>query len=402
MRQGYQPETKCARDGRATIHLSESPHRFPPRRTERIDIRELMKQEALAGPGDGCDDTTEKTRPGSCDIFGVSDQYLILDTFHKVESSNIARGEFRWNFMVQGSTGDSVIGVRDKIDTVTEVQLGPFSMPILPEVPYVTLAAAPIPDGRLILQRNNASPGGGAPALTPTAQYPVSALGAGSTIATPWPHNPYSQTPYFGQFTIQLQEAGLQSYSDAAGARHHFDCRLKHSGPRSHPQMLEARPLRGWETFVFTDPLMDVHGLTLIFRGTDAPLKFLPDVLYAVDFTIVAGFVMATATAHGLAMGDRVFVDGFSSGNLVLDAYMNRADGHVAAGDPSMPPPQPGTPLAASGWANVFWLDPAVGVASLAPAPAATTANVRIAARRMRIPIRLRRVVPRVTQYIKP
>jgi hypothetical protein len=379
-------------------------------------VHEILKAEALSGPAENCSQPVEKNRPGPDDIHGVSDQYITLDSFQKLETSNIANGEFQWNFMVQGSTGDAVLGVRDIVDTVTQIQLGTFSMPILDEVPYV-LAAPPavIPSGmnRLILIRNNASPGGAAPTLIPTTQYPGWSLVAGATIASPWLNNPYTQLPHYGHFTIQLREAGNQAYSDRFGAHHHFDFVASSRPPGHNPNMLQAKPLCGdmWDTYNFTDPLKDVHGLTLVFRNPDIPLRFLPDTLYSVSFDaagVAPGpYIVATIANHGLAMGDRIFIEGFGSGNTTLDRYINRLEGHVVAGNPAALALAPGLPLAAAPApgpnTDTFWLDPAVSIADLNPAPILPLiAVVRIAKRRLRIPIRLRRVIPRLTQYISP
>jgi len=383
-------------------------------RRENLDIHEMMKAEALAGPEENCNPHFEKNRPGPEDIYGISDQYIVLDSFQKLDSTT-ETGVLQWNFMVQGVTGDQVMGVRDRIENVIQVQMGMFSMPMLPEVPYTT-AAAPvtIPSGRnqLILTRNNASPGGAAPRLDPL-QYPSWALTGANTTVAPWVHNPYTQTPYYGHFTIEMREAGNQAYSDRNNVRHHFDYVLSSKGPGHNPNMLQAKPLCGdsWDTFTFTDPLKDIHGLTLVFRGPDSPIQLPPDTLTGVTFDAVGAapnnYLAVTAIGHGLAMGDRIFIERFSSGNAVLDAYMNRAGGHVVAGNPAAPALAPGTLLSAAPapgpYPDTFWLDPAVGIADLTPAPILPAmATVRIAKRRIRIPIRLRRVIPRLTQYISP
>src|SRR5205814_1583050 len=142
-----------------------------------------------------------------------------------------------------------------------------------------------------------------------------------------------------------------------------------------NPTMLQARPLCGhaWDTYTFTDPLKDIHGITLRFRNPDAPLAFLPDTLYNVSFASAGGapgpYIVATEANHGLAVGDRIFIEKFASGSSVLDRYINRSEGHVVAGDPGLPALPPGTPLAAVSLPDTFWLDPAVGTADLTPAP---------------------------------
>ena len=139
-------------------------------------------------------------------------------------------------------------------------------------------------------------------------------------------------------------------------------------------------------------------------------------------------------------MGDRIFVQGFKSGNAELDTYVNRPEGLVAAGDPragllkinpgvlitQMSPAPTSTSFVEDGY---FYTDPAINLrnvkfpgivpavaASLGPPPVPAvpahpglvldmekqTVTVCVANRRMRIPMRIRRVVDRVTNHITP
>ncbi len=390
----------------------EPPARRPGagRRNERgigIDVHELLKQEAY-GLRPSYGEPSEKDHLGSTGVYGVSDQYMVLDSFNKLRSSRIEQGEFKFNFMVQGVTGDEVIGVRDRIDAVTEIQMTSFTLPILQEVPYVLRNAPPAPTGtnQLVLIKNNINSfAGGAPILVPNnfptgGQYPNTVLTINSPFFTvPWINNPYSQVPFGNRLTVQLVEAGLQSFSDRKGARHHFEFILSYFGQGSasnNPTMLQALPLSGsqWDTFSFTDPLKDVHGLTLVFRNPDQPVSFLPDVLYDVDVVSDGAaspgpFLRFDYQDHGLQVGDRIYVSGFNSGNPVLDSYVNRESGHVASGNPSLPPENPGAYISTP---NSFWTDPAISIIDMtAPAPILPQlVTVYIAKRRVRIPIRFR------------
>jgi hypothetical protein len=382
-----------------------------------IDIHELLKRDAFMSTGPGCDSHFEKNRPCPTSVYGVSDQYMVLDSFVKLPESRIERGEFVWNFMVQGVTGDSVLGVRDRVDTVTEIQVAEFAMPIPPEVPYVLAAPPPAVTGtdQLVLVQNNTNAVAPfsptlVPNVAPFGQYPAAALVPPATVATPWVNNPYTQLPYSDRLTIQLKEAGLQSFSDRNGARHHFEfVTYSPTVLGANPNMLLAAPLRGkrWDTFTFTDPLKDIHGLTLVFRNPDVPVRFLPDCFYGASVESDGGaapgpFLRVRAPGHALSAGDRVFVTGFSSGNRKLDSYINRDVGHVAAGSPAAPL-APGTPIALAD-PDVFYLDPCVSIADLTvqvpQLPQIVT--VYVAKRRLRIPIRMRRVVDRLTNYITP
>lgn len=391
-----------------------------------IDVHELLKREVFdreGGPA-ACDAHFEKSRPCPAGPHGISDQYVVLDSFCKLRESDVGRGEFRWNFMVQGVTGDQVVGVRDTLDNVIEIQLGAFTLPIPPEVPYVLQPPPAAPAGGVIVRcQNNTNPvvastSGyapyaaplSAPTLVPNAgslgQYPAEALAAGTTLI-PWVFNPYSQLPFGGRLTVQIREAGLQSFSDLNGARHHFELAV---GPPASggaavgpPAALLASPVNGgrWDSYIFTEPLKDLHGATLVFRNPDTPVAFLPDVLYGVGVAPDSGaspgpYLRFSAPGHGLAAGDRIFISDFASGRAALDAYVGRPEGHVVNGDPASPL-NPGLPLPG----DTFWLDPAVSTIDMT-LPALPPVRVFIAKRRLRIPLRVRRVVARTTNYISP
>lgn len=335
------------------------------------------------------------------ELYGISDQYIVLDSFAKLRESNISAGEYKWNFMVQGSTGDEVVGVRDIIDNVIEIQMSSFAIPNLEEVPYVLNGTVfPNADTLVLNQNNTVAAAPFSPQLA-WSQYPP--VGPWQwPPSTPWINNPYGQLPFFGRMTIQLKEAGLQSFSGRFGTRHHFEFTTKldgnhHNGLLAYPQSQEK-----WDTFVFTDPLKDVHGLTLVFRNPDHPIRFLPDCFY--DCTIEnngLNVLRINAPGHNLLMGDRIFITGCKSGNNILDSYINRVEGHVAAGNPALPFLAPSVIIPD---ANYFYLDPSINLSGLlVTAPVLPqTITVYVAKRRLRIPIRLRRVVGRLTNYIIP
>jgi hypothetical protein len=414
---------------------SDNPERVPPPpegpglRTDRglgIDIHEVLKAEAFQSQQAACDDHFEKSRPCPSGVYGVSDQYIVLDSFQKIRESRTEQGEFQWNFMVQGVTGDQVIGIRDKADTIIEAQMAGFIFPMPPEVPYVlTLVPITTPSGlnKLVLIQNNSATLGQAPTLvlnvigSGLGQYPPSVLTTASPSFAPiWVNNPYTQLPFGGRLTVQMKEAGLQSYSDRNGARHHFEFIIAYisAATGQNPTMLQALPLTGtvWDTYTFTDPLKDIHGLTLVFRNPDVPIKFDPDCYYEVrvtsDGAVPPGpYLMFNVPNHGLNAGDRIFVQGFKSGVGVLDSYVNRAEGHAINGQPTGVPGTgiaPGVPLASvPSSVDAFWLDPAVSIIDLAPAPVLPqVVTVCVAKRRIRIPMRLRRVVARLTNYVAP
>lgn len=453
---------------------------------ERVDVHELLVEEMRGERAETRalrEERAELSLPDPTDVYGVSDQYMVLDSWHKVQSSRVDQGEFVFNFMVQGATGDQVIGVHDRIDNVIQIQIGSFAFPQLMDVPYVTGPDALGPGYTLTQNNTNAAPrmivpvsdpitGGFPPLLvgnvantafplTSYGQYPPYVIpspvdiGANPGATVPWVANPYSQTPFGNRITIQVKEAGLQSYSDAQGARHHFEHSLATTFfAGGNPNMLTAVPACGgaWDTFTFTDPLKDLHGCTLQFRGVDRPLAFLQDVCQTFIRILPEAMlvsapigplyqVMVVLPDAGLCVGDRVYIRGFApklsssdpsspSANSIVEAYINRPEGHTLAmfyeneepvpDDPNDPPATttvsawlpPGTQLNSLGFAinPVAFLDPGIQlpVAGLGPpVPGQSVSGdfpctMFIAKRRLRIPIRVRRVIDRRTNYISP
>ena len=397
---------------------------------ERLDVHELLRREA------------DVVRPPP-DQRGVSDQYVVLDSFVKdAARSNPAGGIFAWNFMVQGSTGNGAVGVRDKVDRVTEVQIAPFAIPVLP---YVAYPVPTVNSGGLPAAPITTTPAG---ALVPgSASFPLRATNA-STIAAAATAPIFSQVACGGRLTVQLVEAGLQSFSSLAGTRYHFDLAAR-LAPLANPAgigaapsalawtatsgatvynisgtatpaalppapglpysaPLVAEPTPNWDTYLFTDPLMDVHGLTLAFRNPDAPVQFAPDVLYATSVIMVSPTIATTNpafpqgppvvpapipplpptpalpngganpagsfyltfnyTAHGLLSGDQVVIAGFNSGSPSLDAYINRPQGHLVGTPLNQTPAGVNTPVAqgaAISTPNSFTIDPTPDVTNM-------------------------------------
>ena len=406
-----------------------------------LDIHEMLKREAF----DGDQRHFEQQRPApantSANAVGVSDQYVVLDSFQKLSTSDTANGEFRWNFMVQGVTGFEVIGVHDRVDTVIEMQFSSILMPPLPPLKYAGAPGAPAPGaGLALLQNNNVviAPDGAAPAMSFGADP---ATGATNTAwASSWSFDPQSQLA-LGQFTLQVSEAGLQSISDFGGARHHINYCVAADGfrptaygfttaPGPTPTGTEIAPLpllanplgwpgSGWDTYVFTEPLKDVHGITLRFRGPDSPLNFAPDCYYNVELrTDAAGNVyFAVASPVALDVGDRVLLRDVSTGRGALDAFLGAPTGVVVTGAPPaaappynaaplgspVPPSAPATAPAPPTY--TYYFDPCPNVAGLglpANAVIATGVTVCVIKLRMRVPVRMRRVVQRLTNYKEP
>ena len=336
-------------------------------RPVQTDVKELLKREAFGSQSGADDDHFEKNRPGPHSTWGISDQYVILDSFQKTEDSNTKQGELNFNFMIQGVTANQRIGVKDKIDTVIEIEVAPFCIPLLKTIPYITNDPREISSLPLLVE-NSGDPGGGSL------------------------DSPLTQLPYCGRVTLEFKQLSLQSYSDDRGVRHHFEFEssMAPTGDR-----LLLRPLRRFEKYTFTDPIKDIHGLTAIFRNPDIPINFSPDCYYEVTVSISQtpdNFLQFNIINHCLEENDRIIIKKFKSGDQVVDRYINRMEGLI---------------IGSGGLTtDSFRLNPDVGVEQLGNPGDRIAANTRIVVcvmrNRIRIPLRMRRVIQRLTNYLTP
>ena len=419
--------------------------------SRHIDVHELLKCASRD------DDALNSGKPV---VFGLSDQYVIFDSFLKSPASNIAQGLFVWNMIVQGSTGNQVIGVNNVIENMIEMQVGPFVFPQVQDVPYIVNRDNNTPSneirpgipGQVYLRQNNTSTPAtitvgvddmpvpytwpsyqnGSPMLQINGvsggieygQYPNSILinsptaPLSETCTLPWLNNPYTQLPN-GRLTIQVQEVGLQSISDLGGSRHNFECDLEYrTDIGKSASTYQAKPLKDWDTYIFTQPITSLQGISLVFRNPDIPIVFEPDVYRNVEFQFggLEFYINFILAYHNLRVGDRIYIKDFQgwagSGNLA--AFMNRPEGFVVANyddvavlphaNPAVDNPLDHGMLLQN--PGRFTIDPAVSIKNITGGvpvpPVSMSVTVYVEKRRMRIPMRFRSVVPKMTNRIVP
>ena len=395
---------------------------------KEIDIHEILKRHAFASPNPACDNHFEKNRPCPDAIYGSSDQYVSLDSWvRSFDRSQLARGVISWKFMIQGVTHDEYVGVRDTIDTVTEMQIGSFTIPnffpaIQMQNPYNGKAAPGFP--RLTLG---------------TDLFPESALSA-----------TFGFFPYVGRITIEFihlnSQAIFQFAEDGGTIRYHFEAdvipifptqgSLSTSiggAPANNPPPVALRvvPLPGFDTWKFTDPIRDIYALTVVFRSVDKYLQFPEDVLlggkaftdstiypfigfsFQINDQLDQGATFRYLNSALAAASTQVMFSGVKTGNAAIDNWINQAPGLVASIPPGF---APGVALnsvldTVNPIPSVvrFTIAPQVDITPLVPTPPAPGTRVdipsanpitaRFATARIRIPMRFRRVVQRLTNY---
>lgn len=357
-----------------------------PTRGKKLDVKELLKKEMFLSKSRACDDHFEKSRPCPDGVKGVADSLIMFDSFEKTEESDPAKGIFKFNLMVQGVTRDQAIGIKDKIETIIEMQMGPFTIPLLSAVAY-TLNDPVTNTGLPRLIANGAPPTDGA-------------LGV-----------PLTQLPFSDKITILVKEMDSQCYISRLNTKYHFemDCKLRVPQGGGTADRIDLTPAtHGWDTYVFTDPIKSGDGFTFVFRNPDKEVKFPPDCLYGITAqTNAAQLLQFNAVGHGLVAGDRFNVKGFTSGNSIIDNYVKRLDGLiVGAGGLTANTfrPNPDVDLTPLGLPiNTQIVPPAAApmTDNTTPVPPSTRIDILIAKNRVRIPMRVRGVVERLTNYMQ-
>lgn len=329
-----------------------------------IDVKEALKGQALQSQSLACASWGEKNRACPEGPFGISDQYVLLDSYRRTESSNLARGELHFDFAVQGRTGNQQIGTNDTVDTVIEMEVGPFYFPLLPEFSYVT---------------NNPQTNNGLPRLVANPAAPPVGTLTGSL----------TQLPDGGRIVLFFKELESQSISIGGQRQYHFEFQAS-LAPTNDRLLLT--PLFRREKFIFTDPINDIHGLTACFYGRDQPVEIPTDTLYNLTPTTSPAPPMlhlgVNGQTHNLNANDRVYVSGLSTADAVINDYVNRREGLV---------------VGAGTTADFVRFNPDIDATPLGTSPFATgPTNMFIPKNRIAIPIRFRRVVARTTNYIDP
>jgi hypothetical protein len=302
-----------------------------------------------------CTDHTIAGQPNPCD-YGVSYQYIYLDSWEKLESSNLAEGEIEFNFSIQGATKNQNIGVGDMLSNVIGMTIDDFHFPVLNEFEYISNDATP-------LLYN---------------QYPrlVPKLGAP-------PAGSLTQMPFFDTILLGFRELFSQSYSTRNNGRFHFELESTLS---ADGKSYKLSPGLVCPIFNFTEKINDINGLTLVFRTPDYPLTLQEDVFYDAVFRINGVELEIYKPGHGLLTHDRIYIEGFNTTDPVMDRYMNRKEGHLVGNAVT---------------STTFYLNPNPNMSGYgAPGtiiPSTSRIMVKIAKRRILIPMSFKRLVSRAT-----
>jgi len=324
----------------------------PMPRRSGMGIQELLTYQMFSDEDDkidkSCETHFEKNLP--CPHgYGVSDQYVLLDSWQKNHSSRLDHGELLFLLYTAGPTADQMIGVSNHLDNIIEIEMYSFTIPIPSDYSYVTAATSSAALPRLV------------------ANVGAPAAGIYNVLSS-------------GLVSVEIKEAGHQSISVHNGTRYSFLMRtlvLEDS-----VQLLNL----AHDMFEFTQPIKEFESLSVVLRNPDVELNLPTDVLYNTQAVVSAGgFLEFNAAAHGLNANDMIFISAFNSADQVVNRYVNQVKGLLVGNGPTT---------------DTFRLNPDVDVSHLGvPGTVIANTNVYIQKNRILISLRLRRVIPGLTNY---
>ena len=379
-------------------------YRQPPYPQESIDVRELLKRGAFGSRSGVCDDHFEKSRACPSSVYGISDVYVVLDT-NLAARRDPRRGEFYFAFGVGMQSGRDKIGIRESIRTLIQVDVEEFCTGIPPRIDVDEDST-----GVLTLVANTAT-------IDPRAADEIV--------------GPSSQMAHCPRVTMLFDGLGAQSFSDFRSRHHHFEFSAiaEGDGVRASERM-RLTPIV--DRYVLTEPHQDLHELTVRFFSPDEPLNLPPGIITSVQlFALDRGGVFylhivgneleddhrtALDFTSLLASGDRIYLDnvnidpGVVTNAGAINQFLSRPEGHIVGAPGTIT--APGVPSVGGVTSNSrFELDPTIDMTStsaiaaeqLLPLTAGSeSVRLRIAKNRLRIPVRFRTIVDRLTNYIAP
>jgi hypothetical protein len=338
--------------------------------------------------------------------WGVSDQYVVLDSFEKVENSEISKGELIFNFGVKQPTANQIIGINAELANIIEVEISPFYLPSIPLLPYIT---------------NDAEDDTMTPLIVPDPTLPRLSINTAPPEQITLIGSSQSMACFGGRLAVEFKDCDTQSIIGLNGTRFHFEMQAELS---TFLNNVIVTPVKSaWDRFVFTEPHSSLTKLTVNIKNPDDGIFLPPDVLYNVDPIIsqnssgqpVLAFRI-TRQNHDILTNDRIFIRYIDLTNGMndpifrnIDKWLNSVDGHLVGME--------GTTVVDKNYlasnqvvTTEIRLNPDLNLYDVTQSnPArysvgtvlssASRVNICIAKNRIRIPLRFRKVLNKFTNY---
>jgi hypothetical protein len=320
-----------------------------------LDVKESLIQEMKV------DDIVKVVNIGGFaltthDKMGVSDQYLVLDTYRKNKQSNPMKGIFAFDLSYRSVPNIRVTLTRDSLSDCIEIQAFPFYIRKPRIIDFVTST-----EKTSFLPKLVAS-------STPTSNNFLN---------------------YRDTFMLEIKELTPNAVSDPGAAWHTFMYT-----PTLSPfdDLLFLTPIN--DTFVFTDVSEHFNKLTLQFRSENDTISFNEDTYCNISpqYTTVGldNYLTFNIVGHELETDDRIHIIEFNTGDNIIDNYIQKKSGHLINVVSN----------------NSFRLNPDVDITHLLSGGVFINTPryciIYVDKRRMRIPFRFRKLVKKITNYKSP
>lgn len=332
--------------------------------------------------------------------WGVSDQYIVLDSFEKVENSNISNGELVFNFGFQRPTASNTIGINGTLNNVIEFQIGAFYIPSVPLLPFIT---------------NDNQDTNFTPLEVPNKQLPRLTINTGTPEVYNAIGSNQSMACYGGRLAVEFKGENAQGIIGLNGSKFHFEMQANLSFTLTN---VIVTPLpHGWDKFSFTQPIRDISRMTVVIKNPDDGIFLPPDVLYGVvpfiDQNGIGQPVLAFRVSrqnHDILVNDRIIIRSvnFSGGEndpifKLVDEWVNNIDGHLV-GQQGTSVIDPNYLMKSEVVETTIRMNPDVNLYDIVQSnptryyvgkvlSSSTRINICIAKNRIRIPLKLRKIV---------
>lgn len=354
-------------DGGAGAHPSRGKidvSQFRAADADLPDTHELLKEQMFGGYPPACNDHANKSTPCPDAPHGFSDQYALLDSPYKriaggASGSDTTVGRYAFDIATQDQTQPGSIGVHDTLTNVVAVEIEPFYIP--------------------------------GPQLLPVGPDPVPT--AAQQPLTPQQQTEAAQAFLYRRFRLNLLSTGEQSVRLGGGGRSNIEFHATLETLATGQQRYLLEPVLR-QAYTFTQPLTSLNTLSVQLRSqNNRGVPLAPDTYANVIVTPgspVTFSVAPTAASHGLATGDLVHFLGWTSTSAALNnALTNERHARV------VPTTVTEFTLESQDSAGVYQ-----PVNDPAPFTVTSDRTLVLPWRRIQIPIRIRTVRDRTTNYI--
>lgn len=279
---------------------------------------------------------------------GISDQYIVLDTLKKNMNSNPSKGIFSFDLSYRVPPSNNHVRSSDSLSDLIEIEIFAFYIEKPKPIPFITTP-----------EQTNTHP-----KLVSTSTPTADALKSYSDV-----------------FMLEIKELKPNAVADYDQRWHTFMLT-----PTITPSdNFFLMPLNG--IYQFTDITEHLSTITIQFYSDNNYISFYDDIYYNVlpikTNIGTDNYITFNIPNHSLDTHDRIHIYGLSTNDNIITMYLLRNEGHLVNIMDT----------------NTIRLDPDVDITNVVNI---SRCNISVDKRRIRIPLRFRKVMRRITNFKSP